>query len=214
MSDWVRIHFKEIPKGDLLDYCISLSRNMVSSAEEIIKKNIYYIPSIRLCANFDTDLDYKANWREADRNWLYHLFSIHIVYWEKYNLLGVIGETPENMSKEFVTIEFQNSTDQNYDYNEWSGISYFENVVKRLEHADANMVSSYGYDIDDINKDIDYFRKTAVYSTIHKELDIHNWLWKREGNFRTFSLQSINDDSTFFSLALKLEAIRENSLIP
>lgn len=187
---------------------------MINSAEEIIKKNIYYIPSIRLCANVDTDLDYKANWREADRNWLYHLFSIHIVYWEKYNLLGVIGEIPENINKELVTIEFQNSTDQNYDYNEWSGISYFENVVKRLEHADANMVSSYGYDIDDINKDIDYFRKTAVYSTIHKELDIHNWLWKREGNFRTFSLQSINDDSTFFSLALKLEAIRENSLIP
>ncbi|WP_373261892.1 hypothetical protein [Hungatella hathewayi] len=107
MSYWVRVHFKEISKDKLLEYCINMSRDMIKSADEIIKRNIYYIPSIRLDANFDSNMEYKANWREADRNWLYHLFSIHIIYWEKHNLLGVIGEIPENANEKLVTIENQ-----------------------------------------------------------------------------------------------------------
>lgn len=217
MSDWIRMSFKEISKDKLLDYCIQLGREMIGSADEIIKKNVYYIPSIRLNISDVSDKEYRVNWREADRNWLYQLFSINLVYWEKYSLLGIVGTIPEAVRNRLTTIEFQNSTDQNYDYDSWHGINYFEAIVKKIMQADAKTVALYlnqgnsiDYDEEDIKKDIEYYRKTAIYDVIYKTLELHEWLWKRKGNFNSFCLQAINSQDVFFELATKLEAIRKS----
>lgn len=220
MSEWITISFKDIQKDSLMDYCIELGKRIMESADELIKENIYYIPSIRLNISEDMEKDYRVNWREADRNWLYKLFSVNIIYWEKYELLGIVGEIPKGIKETLTTIDFQNSSDQDYDYDYWHGVHFFEDVLEKLEHADINTIFSYlnkngndRYDITDIEENPDYYGKLAVYDTIYNALDIHKWLWTKEGDFKTFSLQSINSSEEFFSLSMKLESIRKACVV-
>ncbi len=48
-----------------------------------------------------------------------------------------------------------------------------------------------------------------MYDTIYDALDIHKWLWTKQGDFKTFSLQAINSSEEFFDLSMKLESIRK-----
>ena len=185
MSYWFRMHFAEVEEKLLLDFCIKLSRACVEEADEIIMDNAHYIPSIQHSFGLLEESEYRENWREADRNWLYNLFSNKFVYWPDKGLVGVVGNLPSKIGKylveDLVTIEFQNSTDQNYDYEYWYGINYFEEITELLKTGTTEWTLSYlnegkvaCYTLEDITEDIEYYRKSAIYNSIYHSLDLDN----------------------------------------
>ena len=95
------------------------------NADEVIAQNEFYIPSRR-----NTLPDHIAN--RLNDYWLYGLFSIRFVYWKKYKLLGISGDYPEKMM-EMVDMHqyFQNSCDQDYEYESWKGVKLFEGIVEK-----------------------------------------------------------------------------------
>ena len=214
MSYWFKMHFKEIKETDVLDYCIQLANGCKQNSEEILKKNIFYIPSIR----FDMDIlldksEYRRTWQEADRNWLYILFSIKFVYWADKKLLGIVGNIPESVERSLKTIEFQNSADQDYEYECWQGINYFNKIVRIFRNADAGSIAAQSeYSKEDIIEDIDYYRKSAIYKEIYDSLELDFWLYNEPGNFKVFSIQAINNTEEYFKLANRLEVVRQDYL--
>ncbi|WP_097006703.1 hypothetical protein [Lacrimispora amygdalina] len=221
MSYWFRMHFAEVEEKQFLDFCIKLNRACIEEADEIIMDNAHYIPSIQHSFGLLEESEYRENWREADRNWLYNLFSNKFVYWPDKGLVGAVGNFPSKIEKDLVTIEFQNSTDQNYDYEYWSGISYFEEITKLLKtgttecilsHLNKGSVSAACYTLEEITEDIDYYKKSAVYNSIYNSLDLDNWLWNKKGDFRSFSIQAINSSEEHFQLTRKLEIVRKKKL--
>lgn len=116
--------------------------------EKEIRENLYYIPSIRERAKPED----KVFCRTADHYWLYGLFNYRFVYWEKYQLLGLLSEErnewPASAKSEGAySVYFQNSCDQDYEFTEWpTFIPFFAKAVQeyqRLVDMPAEKVQAY-----------------------------------------------------------------------
>lgn len=218
MSYWFRMNFKEIEEKNLLDFCIMMSEECKKAATEILMNNKFYIPSIANNYDETSNKEYRRNkWSVIDRHWLYSLFTIQYIYWTDKKLLGIVGELPKSIKSALTTIEFQNSSDQDYEYDNWFGIKYFEKIVININHASAAQIACLMndrtiYTGDEIAGDLEYSRKTAVYKIIYESLELDNWLWNKKGNFKLFSMQAINGREEQYELAQKMEVIRCNLL--
>lgn len=219
MSYWFHMGFKEIKADCLLDYCVHVTDIMKENAEEILDRNVYYIPSVRL--NFFDNIDkkeYRNNWRNHDRSWLYNLFSVHFVYWPEKELLGMIGEIPNVLEHSLTVIDFQDSTDQDYPFEEWMGIDCLKTFVHCFETADEETLAMFfnkegnRYDTKEFSRDIDYWRRTAVYESIYQSLELNEWYCGKKGHFKCFSFQAINNSEEYYELSKKLEISRKRFL--
>lgn len=105
---------------------------------EELKRNIYYVPTIRARYACNKNVPYSQRNMQlenladmADRYWVKNLFSYRFLYWEKQRLLGIVMMKDEDLSDKWpLCVYFQNSTDQNYPYAEYpnyykQGISEF-----------------------------------------------------------------------------------------
>ena len=220
MSYYFKMTFKEIKQKDMLDYCINLMKYDYEHAEEIIEKNGFYIPSIK--EGYE-ELDYKqykrSKWKIADRNWLYKILSKRFIYWSEKNLLGIIGDVGNDFDEDMVHITFQNSTDQDYPFEQWKGIGYFEEVCEKYrnyskEDMEALLNSWYGIDEEfeeECNNDPDYFRKSAIYREIYNGLELDNWLWNEKGSFELFTMCALNYEDEY-DIFIMLEQTRQRKI--
>ena len=160
------------------------------NADEVIAQNEFYIPSRR-----NTLPDHIAN--RLNDYWLYGLFSIRFVYWKKYKLLGISGDYPEKMM-EMVDMHqyFQNSCDQDYEYEYWKGVKLFEGIVEKCKKMDwTEIQANIDYETEEKNEEsLEYYRKTRAYDEIYGTLQLGNWLYD---NLNTpeiieFSMQALN----------------------
>lgn len=78
-----------------------------------------------------------------DEYWLNTLFTSRFVYWPNYDLLGVSGyKFPGEIENWFDGhFTFQNSSDQDYDYETWpAGIDLFATRINRVK---MRMIATY-----------------------------------------------------------------------
>ena len=188
MSYFYYICFKEIKKPDILDFADEVAQKCRENAREIIKSHLTQVPSVRLW--FITDKEkYSLSWREADRNWLYDLFKLNFVYWEKYNILGIYGNLPKEVERSLVGIPFHEK-EHAYDYHVWDGIGFFEGVVFGIKDTnDETIMMAYGKEYD--GKDPDYIRRSTVYDLICKNLELDSLFHGEKGNFREYTIEPI-----------------------
>ena len=104
-----------------------------------------------------------------------------------------------------MSIYFQNSTDQNYDFQEWleGNIPFFKEHVETI----TNMPQSKLFDIckDYLDEDTDlsnpeielYMRQSLLYQRIFSALELQSWLYaddsKKDVPYIQFALNGIQD---------------------
>lgn len=185
----------------------SLARSYVDkcmekeNARKFIEDNTIYIPSIRY-----SHIEEATNMAEvADRYWLETLFKFRFLYWPKYRLLGLVGSNRIDDPAFPMSIYFQNSTDQNYDFQEWleGNIPFFKEHVETI----TNMPQSKLFDIckDYLDEDTDlsnpeielYMRQSLLCQRIFSALELQSWLYaddsKKDVPYIQFALSGIQD---------------------
>lgn len=191
MSYAFQMTFLEIPKEKVISVCMEIVNRYWEKSKQILEDNLIYIPSVRNFCYQDVSIkDYRVSpWKETDRFWLKNLFQIEFLYWETYGLLGVCGVDLPDISRKAVPVYFQNSTDQNYKYETWKGISVFEKIVKEVQMlSDAEILHIAESCDDEDMPNVEYYRQTAVYKRIYETLDLESWLWHRNGNMTNFTM--------------------------
>lgn len=186
-------------------------------SKEIIENSKYYIPSIRLGGS---EKEARRYAHSANQGWLYSLINMRFVYWEEYRLLGFVGYNyPKEIKVLFDTHQtFQNGTDQNYEFDEWDDkICIFSELKEKCQNMSAKEILEYylsnnedWYTEEEIEEDLDYYRKSTLYNMVMDALDLDDWLYGRESEkFFRFTMNAINCQEDEFKVWLELEKILE-----
>lgn len=225
MSYGFNMFFKQVEsKTEAFEFGIKVMNSLKKNAEEYIRKYKYCIPS-----HCDFLEDTSSNsYKQADEYWLYMMFVKSFTYWEEKKLIGMFGERlPKETAILFDTeVYFQDSTDQDYDYETWGDkISYFKEIVNRVQNMDKEsllevMKQRWHYDEDEVDeiqetrekieKDPLYYRQSAAYEIIFDELDLSTWMddGDESDKFTRFNLCSINGGDEYFKLKTILKVIK------
>lgn len=219
MSYGFEMCFKEIEKENILDFIMDLTKELIENSYEIMSTNLYYCPTVKVAKDKIPYVEYMSKYKENDRNWLYRLFSIRILYWKDKNLMGIQGELPKKTKEKLKTFYFQNSTDQDYDYEEWKGIQYFENIVnevKSYKENDLKVLTSFEFN-DFNDAAIEYCKKSLIYKKIYEDLELDEWLYhayEHNGDFELFSINPIVSYEQSIQLSYKmLKILIENEVV-
>jgi len=192
MSYSFGMFFKQIKEKDVLSFFHQVSEIMIKNSTEVLDINKYYIPSVR---------SNKMN-EYVDEYWLDTIFSLKFIYWEEKELLGMSGYNyPQELVELFdCHIGFQNSYDQDYDYNTWSdNITFFKQCKKLCINKTAlEILQMYEDDKDwytekEIEEKIEYHKKSVLYNMIYKGLALDCWLYGKNDNcFKRYTINAID----------------------
>lgn len=196
MSYYLDMGFTTVKdRYDALEKANQFAKLCGKNYKEMLDLERNYIPSIRLGDSKEP----------ANEYWVYGVFTFNFVYFEKYNILGIKGCTfPEEARKMFdVYIPFQNGTDQNYDFEEWgTTIPLFNEIVEYFKNATdeeikETVLKRYSSWDDEMEENIEYYRKSCVYEDVCNKLDFFSFLYDKEGEFERFSICGINTTHEF-----------------
>lgn len=168
MSYSAEINFKTVKEGELYAFFKQIKDACKAKFDEIAKDNFTYMPSISKDYLLKNDSEYAKD--QLDRAWMRNsIFSYRFFYIPEHNLLGVFG-VPDDVKDIFdLTCYFQNSCDQDYDFEEWEGIPIFEQIAEKWKNAaDEATLAHYNerWRDDENEIDYDYYRRTFAYEEI------------------------------------------------
>ena len=167
----------------------------MAEMQDECKENSYYLPLNRWSIKAD-DERLMQSVKEINRYYLEALFSFRFVYFPDKKLLAIVGAHYPRIDKYFdKAIPFQNSCDQDYELEEWGKTKYFKEVWDRIfnltDEEFIQLVKTEDkdyWDIDEMSNDpgkLEYLRRSIVYETIFKELDLDNWLYSTNYNINS-----------------------------
>ena len=165
MSYWCKIGFKQVNPEDVDSVLREFKKYTLSKLEGIAKQEWMWVPSIR---NLFKD--------QLDEAWAMNIFSYRYFYKDDTKVLGIFS-IPDCVEDFFDNVhDFQNSTDQDYDFDSWKGLKWFEDTVDVYEDASVEFLKSLDKDIEiQSDSDIDYYRKWFIYKDIWNYLE--NYLY-------------------------------------
>lgn len=173
MSYGAEICFKQLAAADVFSFFQKLKAECTAKFEAIAEKEFLYLPS--------TTSQYKGiddyNLQLINRNWMRNsIFSFRYFYLPELQLLGMFS-IPDAVQFLFdAVIYFQNSTDQDYDFNSWKGIDDFEIIASKWQMVSEEVVFKHYVETRDSHEDRDsfdyeYYRKTFAYEEIWSLID-------------------------------------------
>lgn len=176
--------------------------------------SLFSIPSIR------------TNSKESDDYWLYSIFNFRFVYWQEYNLLGLVGyEYLKEVDTLFDThISFQNSCSTDYPYETWSKLECARGIVDSVqsmtatELADILISDKDEYyteaDRESILNNDDYYKKIYVYDKIFESvLDLDTWLGDGDSDkFMRFALNALTTLERYYNTLRCFNKVKEDLL--
>lgn len=169
MSYSATICFKTVEHKELYKFFGSLKAFCKANFEQTAKDNFIFMPTINRDYMLKEDSRYAKE--QLDRAWMRNaVFNFRFFYLPQHNLLGMFN-IPTVARRLFdATCFFQNSTDQNYDYEDWNGVPLFEKIAEKWKNAtDEEVIAAHDYP-DELreSKNFDYYRKTFAYDEIWK----------------------------------------------
>ena len=178
MSYRLDLSFKNCKPQDVYKNICEFEDLLLKNAEQYIKDNLIFI-------RIDKEKDRFYNTEQVDK-FISTLFKCHIWYCEEISALCVVwGSDIKEINDWFDGyVYFQNSCDQDYDYETWNFNKTFRRISNRIKKMKPDkfvkeyIQSNDYYNEDDkeyILKDVDYHKKTFVYETIENIIDA---IWK------------------------------------
>ena len=172
MSYNATINFKTVKEGELYAFLKKIKDTCKEKFDEIAEDNYIFMPSINKEYLLKNDSEYAKD--QLDRAWMRNsIFSYRFFYIPEHNLLGVFGTPVKDIFD--LTCYFQNSCDQDYDFEDWKGIPIFEQIAEKWKNATDSDTKEYYYnrygdfgDEEENGVDLDYYRRTFAYDEIWK----------------------------------------------
>lgn len=203
MSYRIDLSFKNCKPQDVYKNICEFESLVLKNAKQYIKDNLIYI-------RVDAEKDRFYNNDQVDK-FISYLFRHHIWYCEKISALCIVWDSDVAEINNWFDghVFFQNSCDQNYDYDTWN----FNKTCRRISNRIKKMkpdkfvkeyIGSSEYynegDREYILKDVDYHKKSFVYETIEKIIDA---IWNSG-----FEISHVNGRLDNTSFELRNTAIR------
>lgn len=193
MSYSCTISFKQIKPEEIYSFLQKLKEEATKVAPDIIKDEYIWSP-IYKWMGFDEkkralikeekfsnadDEDFVRIKRENE-DWIIRCFT-HRWYWDFEKGVLMLYSIPKQLQRLFDnTVYFQNSCERDYDFEEWSGIKYMEDIANKWKNiSNEEMTKLYKessyydeYDTDKlIQKYLDYYRRTMCYDEIWNRIE-------------------------------------------
>lgn len=134
MSYAIDLSFKEIKKDQIFDF-IQKFKELVIKPEEVkkrIKEN--YSFSVRWVVGSNSNGIDDLEVEDRIESWIDRLFTFKFIWIERYSLLACVIRKDDLANSLFDgNVFFQNSTDQDYDYEVWKDIRPFKEISDPIE---------------------------------------------------------------------------------
>lgn len=224
MSHYISISiFKGIvEEKDVLDKALSFCQKMLKNSYKEISDSTVYFPSYEDLMFDDTITPFRL--KRADVLFIESLFSYKFIYWKDYKLLGVVHDRNDDEMHQLV---FQNSCDQNTDFEEWYPLHepkdpcrdiFRQIVTDTVFNKNTDAVRKYyleEYDDEEIDPTSDYYKKTYVYKRIEDALNIVEYIYDNisdECNMLTFRMAAhISDNEKIELRKTAIQVFKDNS---
>lgn len=217
MSYYARIYFKQVKSMEeaitVLNSFIK-EYSSIDNMKKVIESNRLYL--YRNIYNSELKVSKKDPYKYITI--LEHLFqpllTFKAMYYPKYKLLGLCFYDETNTINKYFDnfIEFQNSCDQDYEYETWNILGdFFINKAKEFEtlsveelvKTDEYFLECYNEDKNYFIKKLDYHKRSAMYDFVWCTLDLDNWLYYKQSKTGIFiplnlCLPLANDNETLF----------------
>ena len=191
MSYRIDISFKNCKKEQVYDKITEFEDILLKNAEEYIKNNLCF-------CRYDTDKDRWDNNDIIDK-FISRLFKNHIWYCEDIEALCIVYGSGVKEIKDWFDgyIYFQNSTDQNYDYEKWLFNDKFKSIVKWVQNLDEKefkkeFIKENKYYEESEIKFEDYYKKSLVYDKCYNLIEP---IWSK--GFAISFLDGVLDENKF-----------------
>lgn len=209
MSYSCEISFKQIEADKVYDFLVNFKNELKNHFKEIANKEFIFSPVCRdknISFKDKADFEKISTWENKDKlaDWAKeYIFKYRYFYIPNRKLLGVFSVDTCMQYLFDDTIYFQNSCDQDYDYETWDKIDEFKRIKDTILEMPADYIISQYTDGDDEwfeeikegSVSIDYVRKSVCYQTIWE--DFEKYLYDEE-NIVYFSAFGNYEDLTLF----------------
>lgn len=176
MSYRLDLSFKNCKPQDVYKNICEFEDLLLKNAEQYIKDNLVFI-------RIDEEKDRFYNNEQVDK-FIARLFKHHIWYCEEIQALCIVwGSNIKEINDWFDGyVYFQNSTDQDYDYETWNFNAMFKGICENVRNMSREyfikkfleLKPDYWIDGEQMPEDDEYYRKSAIYDLCEK---IINPIW-------------------------------------
>ena len=170
MSYSCYISFKKIPAQEIQEFFVTMKNKVKETADEIAKQDFRYSPASRainsknLCDWGDCPIDL----RNSQEYWVNKIFCYRWFYLKEQETLCIFG-VPNSLYNLFdTTIYFQNSTDQDYEFETWKELEFLTPLIEKCKTLTPEQINRIQGD-DDLKyyiDHLDYYRKSLCYQEI------------------------------------------------
>lgn len=180
-----------------------------AKVQKMLEDSFYQIPSVRARYYCDKKVPYSQRNMQmenladmANRYWLRAMFTYRFLYWEQYQLLGIVMMPQNEVNEKWpLCAFFQDGCDHDYDFATWEpgNIPFFVDAV-----AKAKTIVP-----DNAEENIDYLRRSRCYEYIYETLGLDNWMLDREGDvpYETFALYGVKNEMDIFRYVTRLKVL-------
>lgn len=194
MSYSAEISFKKIDGKDICKFFSEIKKKIIDNIDSIAEDDFMFSPFAKRLLSSDIRdfckvvdktsvrkfyyhaIDTESRLESEVECWIEKVFKYRWFYLADMSTLGVYG-VPDVVKSLFdTTIYFQNSCDQDYEFEEWNGVTEFEAIAEKWRNkSDEEMLAiDPEYGESDV-VDIDYYRRSLCYEEIWKLIEDTLW---------------------------------------
>lgn len=172
MSYWCKISFKEINAEDIQDFFVDMKKKARERYEISVKNNYNYSPMhkdvfYKNPEDITTEL-YLTKYKTEQEDWARKVYTYRWFYIKEHHLLGVFGVGSELEDCFDSTLSFQDSCEQDYDFEYWDKVKLFKDIAEKHKNDTWEEVDPENdYEKNErTDTELEYLRKSAAYGEI------------------------------------------------
>lgn len=178
MSYYCQINFKQISGDKVYSFLQGFKKEVMEHLKEIAEDNFAFSPIFKAQPLLAEEFKVTKKLLDETRSWAINsVFRYRFFYDEKLQLLGVYSVHKPIQNLFDCTVDFQNSCDQDYEFETWKGVRYFEEVAEKWKNvSDEQMKETFKEKREEewdpkFCSNLDYYRRSFAYEEIWKNFE-------------------------------------------